>query len=37
MKGYLVGYGYMGYIPSQGKYILFATEAEYVERFHDSD
>ena len=31
MKGYLVGFGYMGYVPELNKYILFATEDEYVE------
>ena len=29
MKGYYVYYGYMGFI--NGKYRLFASEAEYIE------
>lgn len=29
MKGYLVGEGYMGYV--DGRYILFASEADYEE------
>ena len=29
LKGYPVAYGYMGYV--DGRYILFATEAEYVD------
>lgn len=29
VKGYIVPYGYMGYV--DGKYILFATEAEYID------
>ena len=29
MKGYCVGYGYMGYLPSDGEYHLFETEGEY--------
>jgi len=29
MRGYLTSSGYMGYV--NGKYILFATEAEYIE------
>jgi len=29
MKGYYVSSGYMGYIPSQDKFILFSTEKEY--------
>jgi hypothetical protein len=31
MKGYPIDTGYMGYIPSQNRYILFATESEYIE------
>lgn len=31
MKGYNVPYGYMGYIESDRKYILFASEADYIE------
>lgn len=33
MKGYNVGVGYMGYDPEDGKYRLFATEAEYRDWF----
>ena len=29
MQGYYTAYGYMGYV--NGKYILFASEAEYIE------
>lgn len=29
MKGYPVSYGYMGYV--NGNWMLFATEAEYIE------
>lgn len=31
MKGYYVPYGYMGWVAILGRYILFATEAEYAE------
>lgn len=31
MKGYSVPYGYIGYIESDHKYILFASEADYIE------
>ena len=31
MKGYLIQSGYMGYVPSLGKYILFASETDYDE------
>ena len=34
-KGYLVGRGYMGYLPSLGKYILFPTETEYYEMLRE--
>lgn len=36
MKGYLVWYGYMGYMPNLGKYILFDTETEYREMYEES-
>ena len=29
MKGYWLGYGYMGYLPSDGMYHEFETEDEY--------
>lgn len=29
MKGYVVPEGYMGYIPSSGIYMLFASESDY--------
>ena len=29
VKGYIVPYGYMGYV--DGKYILFATETDYID------
>lgn len=35
MKGYVVSSGYMGYLPSVGKYLLFATEEEYVEEYNE--
>ena len=35
MKGYVVAFGYMGYLPSLGKYLLFATEEEYVEEYDE--
>ena len=31
MKGYYTAYGYMGYVPWLNKYILFATETEYID------
>lgn len=31
MKGYYVSYGYMGWVGSCNRYILFATETEYKE------
>lgn len=31
MKGYVIQSGYMGWVPSLGRYILFATEGDYVE------
>lgn len=31
MKGYTVPYGYMGFIPSLNKYLLFASESEYID------
>lgn len=33
MKGYSVGFGYMGYV--DGRYILFASETEYIETFKE--
>ncbi len=36
MKGYYTAYGYMGYVPELNKYILFATESEYIEYVTDS-
>ena len=33
MKGYYVSYGYMGYV--NGRYRLFASEAEYIEYMKD--
>lgn len=35
MKGYVVASGYMGYLPSIGKYLLFPTEEEYVEEYKE--
>lgn len=33
MNGYYTDYGYLGYV--NGTYILFATEAEYIEYLTD--
>ena len=33
MKGYIIGCGYMGYLPSVGRYLLFCTEDEYKEEY----
>ena len=35
MKGYVVANGYMGYLPSVDKYLLFATEEEYVDIYEE--
>lgn len=37
MKGYVVSTGYMGYLPISGKYLLFATEAEYAETYREEE
>lgn len=31
MKGYYLPYGYMGYVAKLNKYILFATENDYID------
>lgn len=31
MKGYYTQSGYMGYVPSEKRYLLFATEADYID------
>lgn len=31
MKGYFTSSGYMGYVPSIDKYMLFASESDYIE------
>lgn len=31
MKGYYVPSGYMGYVPNINKYMLFASESDYIE------
>ncbi len=31
MKGYYTAFGYMGYVPSEKLYILFASEADYID------
>lgn len=31
MKGYYVPNGYMGYVPSENCYMLFASESDYIE------
>lgn len=35
MKGYLVSYGYMGYLSSEECYMLFASEADYIDFLED--
>lgn len=35
MKGYPVAFGYMGYIPKLGRFVLFSTEAEYEEIYKE--
>lgn len=37
MKGYTVGSGYMGYIPSEGKYQLFETDDEHAEYIREME
>lgn len=37
MKGYIVKNVYMGYIPEEGRYMLFATETEYTEYMEDME
>lgn len=37
MKGYYTKDGYMGYIPSKKKFMLFATEEEYEEYFVENE
>ena len=36
MKGYAIASGYMGYVPSKGKYMLFDTENEYVNWYRET-
>lgn len=31
MKGYYTPYGYMGYVPEAEKFMLFTSEAEYID------
>lgn len=31
MKGYYTQSGYMGYVPCEKRYLLFATEADYID------
>ena len=33
MKGYWLGFSYMGYLPSEGKYCEFENEEEYITYF----
>ena len=37
MKGYTVSFGYMGYLPTLGRYLLFCSEDEYAERFREEE
>ena len=36
-KGYYTSNGYMGYVPSCGRYILFADESEHKEVIAEDD
>lgn len=36
MKGYLVGEGYMGYVETENRYLLFSSEADYEEYLRSS-
>ena len=36
MRGYYTGYGYMGHMPD-GTWLLFATDAEYIEAYNEWD
>ena len=31
LKGYYIPYGYMGYVASEKRYILFANESDYID------
>lgn len=33
MKGYFTNAGYMGWLPDEKKYVLFATETDYVDYY----
>lgn len=35
MKGYIMPYGFKGFIPSLGKYVLFETEQEYIDFYNE--
>lgn len=37
MKGYLINSGYMGWVPSIGRYLLFCTETEYIEYYMEGE
>lgn len=37
MKGYYVSFGYMGYLPSKKRYMLFVSEEEYKEYYYDNE
>ena len=37
MKGYYNDYGYMGYVPMYGRYVLFGSEEEYEAYYHDKE
>lgn len=34
MRWYTVSYGVMGWIPDEDRYILFATDTEYIEYYN---
>ena len=35
MKGFTVGYGYIGWVPGETRYRLFVTEGEYSEYYYE--
>lgn len=37
MKGYVVSYGYMGYMPSTKNYQLFSSDTEYEECYNATE
>lgn len=37
MKGYVINIGYMGWVPALGRYLLFATERDYIEYLEEDE